>query len=176
MADAPPELSRPPSFGQREPSLNPAWEASTASAVQHPATPAGVNPDWVSDQPRRSAAEDLDEDLRLALELSKLDTGGVPETLVRMDNLDAPPTYDEAMAAEQVMSPPHYHLGHSSEFAEQPPPPSAAPKPSHPDELVCPITQDLFEDPVITPAGHSYSRVALLAHVRAGGSCPMSGA
>jgi STIP1 family protein 1 len=30
---------------------------------------------------------------------------------------------------------------------------------------VCPITLDLFQDPVVTPYGHTYERSAILAHL-----------
>ena len=37
-------------------------------------------------------------------------------------------------------------------------------------EMVCPLTKQLFVDPVITTFGHSYERKALLEYVREHGS------
>ena len=39
-----------------------------------------------------------------------------------------------------------------------------------PAEMVCPLTKQLFIDPVITSFGHSYEREALLEFVREHGS------
>jgi hypothetical protein len=37
-------------------------------------------------------------------------------------------------------------------------------------EIVCPLTKQLFVDPVVTVYGHSYEREALLKYVREHGS------
>ena len=43
-----------------------------------------------------------------------------------------------------------------------------------PEELICPITQELFKDPVLIPCGHTFSRDPLLAWLRGGGDgCPV---
>ena len=39
---------------------------------------------------------------------------------------------------------------------------SAQATPYVPDEYMCPITLDWFDDPVVAPSGHSFSRAALL--------------
>ena len=42
-------------------------------------------------------------------------------------------------------------------------------EPSHPEELICPLTHELFVDPVTTPYGHAYERKSILEHIRLNG-------
>jgi hypothetical protein len=43
-----------------------------------------------------------------------------------------------------------------------------------PLHLTCPITLQLFEDPVITPSGHSYSKLAIKKYINMYNRCPMT--
>lgn len=43
-----------------------------------------------------------------------------------------------------------------------------------PEQFMCPITMNWFEDPVITPYGHSYSRAAILSALSSYNMCPMT--
>ena len=45
---------------------------------------------------------------------------------------------------------------------------------AQPLHLTCPITLCLFEDPVLAPSGHSYSKAAIVKYVEAYGRCPMT--
>ncbi|ACE05799.1 hypothetical protein Aasi_0377 [Candidatus Amoebophilus asiaticus 5a2] len=42
----------------------------------------------------------------------------------------------------------------------------------YPDHLICPLTQELFLDPVVTPCGHSFSHQELLKWLNTQKSCP----
>ncbi|MHB9147627.1 MAG: U-box domain-containing protein [Candidatus Amoebophilus sp.] len=43
---------------------------------------------------------------------------------------------------------------------------------NYPDHLICPLTQELFLDPVVTPCGHSFSHQELLKWLNTQKSCP----
>lgn len=43
-----------------------------------------------------------------------------------------------------------------------------------PDAFVCPITQELMTDPVVTRYGQSYERSAIVEWIAAGKDCPMT--
>lgn len=44
-----------------------------------------------------------------------------------------------------------------------------------PEEFLCPITQELMTDPVLTPYGHSYQRSAIIQWLaKPGNACPMT--
>jgi ubiquitin-protein ligase len=43
-----------------------------------------------------------------------------------------------------------------------------------PEFLVCPLTLELFKDPVVTPHGHTFERTAIEAAIVAQGKCPLS--
>jgi len=45
---------------------------------------------------------------------------------------------------------------------------------SIPDEFVCPITQTLMRDPVLTKEGHSFERWAILEWIYTNGTCPLT--
>ena len=41
-------------------------------------------------------------------------------------------------------------------------------------DLLCPITLTLFDDPVMAPSGHSYSRAAIVKYINMYHRCPMT--
>ena len=43
-----------------------------------------------------------------------------------------------------------------------------------PEEFVCPITQDVMDNPVITPYGHNFEKVAISHWVEERGNCPLT--
>ncbi|CAM2712428.1 unnamed protein product [Rotaria socialis] len=43
-----------------------------------------------------------------------------------------------------------------------------------PDALLCPITSDLFEDPVLAEDGHTYERQAIVQWIRQNGTSPIT--
>ena len=45
---------------------------------------------------------------------------------------------------------------------------------SHPQALICPITNQLFDTPVVTPEGNTFERHALLQHIQNKGTDPLS--
>jgi GTP-binding protein EngB required for normal cell division len=45
-------------------------------------------------------------------------------------------------------------------------------KMNYPEHLICPLTQDLFLDPIVTPCGHSFSHQELLKWLNTNKSCP----
>ena len=48
-------------------------------------------------------------------------------------------------------------------------------KAAGPRDLKCPLTGNLFEDPVIAPSGHTYERAAILEHLqKQGGKDPIT--
>lgn len=51
---------------------------------------------------------------------------------------------------------------------------SAQAAPEVPEQFLCPLTLDWMEDPVVTPAGHSYSRQALLEHLKTNPTDPFT--
>ncbi|KAI9141654.1 hypothetical protein BKA69DRAFT_1038387 [Paraphysoderma sedebokerense] len=51
---------------------------------------------------------------------------------------------------------------------------TAEAKPIEPEHLCCPITFDLFKEPVVTPSGHSYEKCALLEHLKTFGTDPFT--
>ena len=48
-------------------------------------------------------------------------------------------------------------------------------KPTCPDYLICPLTSRLFENPVITPDGHTYDKDAILLYINLNHKDPTSG-
>ena len=47
-------------------------------------------------------------------------------------------------------------------------------KASHPQHLTCPITMDLFDDPVTTKYGHTYERAAITSHLGRSSADPLT--
>lgn len=47
-------------------------------------------------------------------------------------------------------------------------------KESVPDYLTCPLTKQLFVDPVNTPSGNTYERAAIMEYIREHGKDPLS--
>ena len=43
-----------------------------------------------------------------------------------------------------------------------------------PDDFICPITQTLMRDPLVTKEGHSFERGAILEWIYANGTCPLT--
>ena len=43
-----------------------------------------------------------------------------------------------------------------------------------PEEYLCPITKDVMEDPVCSPDGHTYERIAIIQHLEHEGKSPMT--
>merc|ERR1711924_196585 len=43
-----------------------------------------------------------------------------------------------------------------------------------PDHLLCPITLDLFDDPVISPWGHTFERRTIEREISRTGTCPLT--
>ncbi|WP_194847733.1 U-box domain-containing protein [Candidatus Neptunochlamydia vexilliferae] len=44
----------------------------------------------------------------------------------------------------------------------------------YPDDLLCPLTLDLFKDPVITNDGHTFEREAIEMHLKNSSTCPLT--
>ncbi|MBF5060137.1 U-box domain-containing protein, partial [Candidatus Neptunochlamydia vexilliferae] len=45
---------------------------------------------------------------------------------------------------------------------------------NYPEDLICPLTLDLFTDPVITPDGHTFEREAIELHLTNSPTCPLT--
>jgi len=43
-----------------------------------------------------------------------------------------------------------------------------------PEHLLCPITLEIFADPVITPFGQTFERAAIVEHIGRAGTCPLT--
>ena len=47
-------------------------------------------------------------------------------------------------------------------------------RPTPPGKFICPITQQVFRDPVVNSKGHCFERIAILSWLSRNGNCPLT--
>lgn len=90
----------------------------------------------------------------------------------RMSNKDKSPTHDNKSTGN-ITEPSRLEINREDMYDSERPEDSGDDV-TAPDDFICPITQQVFRDPVQDLFGHTYERAAILSWLSRNGTCPMT--